>query len=45
VFGSGVALGACLASICGCIVDGPALDVEGWAPFPLPPGLWVGDGL
>ncbi len=23
-------------------IDGPALDVESWAPYPLPAGLWVG---
>lgn len=23
-------------------VDGPALDVESWAPYPLPAGVWVG---
>ena len=40
-----LALGLSRATICGGVVDGPALDVEGWAPFPLSPGLWVGGGL
>ena len=40
-----IALGVSRATMCGGIVDGPALDVEGWAPFPLPPGVWVADGL
>jgi serine/threonine-protein kinase len=40
-----VALGTTRASIEGTVVDGPALDVEGWAPYPLPIGLWVADGL
>lgn len=40
-----VALGVSRAAISGQLVDGPALDVEGWAPYPLAPGLWVADGL
>lgn len=40
-----IAIGASRATINGHLVDGPALDVEGWAPYPLPPGLWVKDGL
>ena len=40
-----VALGVSRATISGQLVDGPALDVEGWAPYPLPSGLWVADGL
>lgn len=40
-----VALGASRATICGSVVDGPALDVEGWAPYPLDVGLWVADDL
>jgi serine/threonine protein kinase len=39
------AIGLSRATIHGHVVDGPALDVEGWAPSPLPPGLWVADGL
>lgn len=39
------ALGLSRATIQGTIVDGPALDVEGWAPYPLRAGLWVADGL
>ncbi len=35
------AIGYSQASIRGQVVDGPALDVEGWAPYPLPDGLWV----
>jgi serine/threonine protein kinase len=40
-----VAIGASRATVSGHLVDGPALDVEGWAPYPLPPGVWVQDGL
>jgi serine/threonine-protein kinase len=40
-----VAIGTSRAVISGQLVDGPALDVEGWAPYPLPQGLWVADGL
>lgn len=40
-----VAIGVSRATFSGQLVDGPALDVEGWAPFPLPIGLWVADGL
>lgn len=40
-----VAIGVSWAAISGHLVDGPALDVEGWAPYPLPEGLWVADGL
>jgi len=35
------AIGFSRASIHGAIVDGPALDVETWAPYPLPEGMWV----
>lgn len=37
------AIGYSTATIVGTVVDGPALDVEGWAPYPLPDGLWVAD--
>lgn len=40
-----VAIGVSRASLSGQLVDGPALDVEGWAPYPLPIGLWVATGL
>jgi len=36
-----VAVGATRAVICAGVVDGPALDVEGWAPYPLSSGLWI----
>lgn len=36
-----IALGTSRASICGSVVDGPALDVEAWAPYPLARGLWI----
>jgi len=36
------AIGYSTASIRGSVVDGPALDVEGWAPYPLRDGVWVG---
>ena len=39
------ALGITRAAIAGEIVDGEALDVESWAPYPLAPGLWVASGL
>lgn len=39
-----VAIGLSRASIAH-VVDGPALDAEGWAPYPLPPGMWVAEGL
>ena len=40
-----VAIGLSRATVSGDLVDGPALDVESWAPYPLPTGLWVSDGL
>jgi eukaryotic-like serine/threonine-protein kinase len=40
-----VVLGISRARICGNVVDGDALDVERWAPYPLPIGMWVADGL
>lgn len=40
-----VAIGLSKATVSGQLVDGLALDVEGWAPYPLPIGLWVADGL
>jgi hypothetical protein len=42
---SRVAIGVSRATISGHLVDGPALDVEGWAPYPLSNNLWVADGL
>jgi len=39
------ALGTSRATLHEQIVDGPALDVESWAPYPLPPGLWVARGV
>lgn len=36
-----VAIGVSRATITAGVVDGPALDVEGWAPYPLPAGLWI----
>jgi len=39
------AIGVSRATISGDLVDGPALDVESWAPYPLPIGLWVADGI
>jgi serine/threonine-protein kinase len=43
--GAKVALGATTASITGSVVDGPALDVEGWAPYPLETGIWIAPEL
>lgn len=40
-----IALGATRATITGSVVDGPALDVEGWAPYPLGCGIWVAPEL
>jgi serine/threonine protein kinase len=40
-----VAIGQSRATICGGVVDGPALDVEGWAPYPLEGGLWITPAL
>lgn len=40
-----VALGTSCATIRGHVVDGDALDVESWAPYPLQPGLWVADSI
>lgn len=42
---SRIALGASTATIQGGVVDGDALDVEAWAPYPLPAGIWVADAL
>ncbi len=36
-----IAIGTSRAVLQGTIVDGPALDVEAWAPYPLPDGMWV----
>jgi len=40
-----IAIGATEASICAGVVDGAALDVEGWAPYPLTTGLWITPAL
>ena len=40
-----VAIGVTRATIEGQIVDGEALDVEAWAPYPLVSGVWVADTL
>jgi len=40
-----IAVGATTATITGSVVDGPALDVEGWAPYPLANGIWVASEL
>ena len=42
---SRIALGKSRASIQGALVDGPALDAEAWAPYPLADGLWIADEL
>jgi hypothetical protein len=39
------ALGKSRATICGDVVDGAALDVESWAPYPLMSGLWLSPDL
>jgi serine/threonine-protein kinase len=43
--GARVAFGPSRASICGGVVDGPALDVEAWAPYPLALGLWIAPAI
>jgi len=40
-----VAVGRTRAAIQGTVVDGPALDVEAWAPYPLGDGLWIAEDL
>jgi len=40
-----VAVGKSRAAIQGTVVDGPALDVEAWAPYPLGDGLWIAEDL
>jgi len=40
-----IAVGATRATITGSVVDGPALDVEGWAPYPLECGIWLSPEL
>lgn len=40
-----VAVGVSRATVCAGVVDGPALDVEGWAPYPLTGGLWITPAL
>lgn len=39
--GAAIAIGTSTASITAAGVDGPALDAESWAPYPLAPGMWV----
>ena len=43
--GAKVALGMSRATLRGHVVDGEALDVESWAPYPLQIGLWVTDSI
>jgi serine/threonine-protein kinase len=43
--GASVAIGTTTATIGAASVDGAALDVESWAPYPLPVGLWLADEL
>jgi len=39
--GARIAIGATRATIAGAVIDGPALDVEGCAPYPLAAGIWI----
>ena len=39
-----IAIGVTTAMFGGAI-DGQALDVEAWAPYPLSPGMWVSEGI
>ncbi len=43
--GARIALGRSRATLRGALIDGPALDAESWAPYPLPDGLWVAPDL
>jgi serine/threonine-protein kinase len=43
--GARIALGPSRATFVGSVVDGEALDVESWAPYPIPAGMWVSDAL
>jgi serine/threonine-protein kinase len=43
--GARCAIGVSRATICGSVVDGPALDVEAWAPYPLGCELWISSEL
>jgi serine/threonine-protein kinase len=43
--GARAAVGTSRAAVNGTVVDGPALDVESWAPYPLPEGLWIGSSV
>jgi hypothetical protein len=38
-----IAIGVSTATLNGDVVDGDALDVESWAAWPLPEGLWVAE--
>jgi serine/threonine protein kinase len=40
-----IAVGVTRGTISGTVVDGPVLDVEAWAPYPLQVGIWLGDDL
>ncbi|HET9992254.1 MAG TPA: hypothetical protein VFQ65_27170, partial [Kofleriaceae bacterium] len=40
-----IAVGTSVAEIAGTNVDGEALDVESWAPYPLAAGLWIAPKL
>jgi len=43
--GAKIAVGATRATIVGRVIDGPALDIEGWAPYPLADGVWIAPAL
>ena len=40
-----ICVGPTVAEIAGTMVDGEALDVEAWAPYPLADGVWVSPAL
>jgi serine/threonine protein kinase len=40
-----IAIGSTTAELCGNAIDGEALDVEAWAPYPLADGIWVAPSL
>jgi hypothetical protein len=40
-----ICIGPTTAEITGSTVDGEALDVEAWAPYPTADGVWIAPAL
>jgi hypothetical protein len=40
-----IAIGPTTAELCGNAIDGEALDVEAWSPYPLADGIWISPAL